>query len=259
MHREAPVPRARAARGTSRSSTEQRPSEQSCSAGKRQRQPEQQWDTGPGAAAAAEGAAGREGAETWPEQLQDPFWHWSHWKCKVLAREEGWPHTPLSPAVTYPWRQPELSPAPGWEWPPHLHSRRRQQELLSLCSNSQAGPAVPSLQGIPSHSRPLWCPQQEEDPWQPLWVPWRCGANKEVLSCSSRSGDGHGKTSTRNLLLFLPSPSPCETFCAWFFPALQGPVRQTWLLFWGMWGAPLSPAGSISPCAAPAWAPGEAV
>lgn len=50
-----------------------------------------------------------------------------------------------------------------------------------MCSSSQAGPAMPSLQGIPSHSRPLWCAQQEEDPWQPLWVPWRCGATNEVL------------------------------------------------------------------------------
>lgn len=47
-----------------------------------------------------------------------------------------------------------------------------------------------------------------------------------MLSCSSWSGDGHGKTSTRNPLLFLLSPSPSETFCAWFFPALQSPVRQ---------------------------------
>lgn len=50
-----------------------------------------------------------------------------------------------------------------------------------MCSSSQAGPAIPSLRGIPSHSRPLWCAQQEEDPWQPLWVPQRCGANEEVL------------------------------------------------------------------------------
>lgn len=50
-----------------------------------------------------------------------------------------------------------------------------------MCSSSQAGPAIPSLRGIPSHSRPLWCAQQEEDPWQPLWVPRRCGANEEVL------------------------------------------------------------------------------
>lgn len=44
-------PHARAARGTSRSSTEQRPTEQSWSTGKRRRQ---QWDAGPGSWAAAE-------------------------------------------------------------------------------------------------------------------------------------------------------------------------------------------------------------
>lgn len=76
----------------------------------------------------------------------------------------------------------------------------------------------------------------------------RCWA---VLKCSSWSGDGHGKTSTRNLLLFLPSPSPSETFCAWFFPALQSPVKQdgAWDMGAGLGDVenPLSPAGSISP------------
>lgn len=112
-------------------------------------------------------------------------------------------------------------------WAP-LCWERGQQEHLShtLCSSSQAGPAIPSLQGILSHSRPLQCAQQEEDPWQPPWVPQRCGGNKEVLGYSSHSGDERGKISTRNLLLFLPSPSPSETFCAWFFPALLNPVRQ---------------------------------
>lgn len=77
----------------------------------------------------------------------------------------------------------------------------------------------------------------------------RCWA---VLSCSSRSGDGHGKTSTRNLLLFLPSPCPSEAFCAWFFLALQGPVRQdgagTRVLVWGDVGSsPLPCRVHLSP------------
>lgn len=101
------------------------------------------------------------------------------------ARGEGWPHTPLSPAVTSPrLRQTELSTV-LWDVSGHCHlhvGSSQQQERLScpVCSSSQAGPDIPSLQGISSHSRPLWCAQQEEDPWQPLWVPQRCGANKEV-------------------------------------------------------------------------------
>lgn len=171
-----------------------------------------------------------------PEQLQDPFWHWSHRNGRMLARGEGWLHTPLSPAFTsprHPWRQTELSTATGWEWPPHLHmgfslgtgkegSRSScpcapAAKLGQLCLHSKGFPVTPDHSGVPSRRRipgsPSGCPGGVEQPM-------RCWA---VLSCSSQSGDGHPPW---NLLLFLPSPSPCETCCAWFFPALQSPVRQ---------------------------------
>lgn len=164
----------------------------------------------------------------------------------MLALGEGWLHTPLSPAVTsprHPWRQTELSSATGWEWPPHLHtgsslgtgkgSSRSScpcapaAKLGQLSLHSKGFPVTPDHSGVPSRRRipgsPSGCPGGVEQTK-------RCWA---VLSCSSRSGDGHGKRSTRTLLLFLPSSSPCETFCAWCFPAQQSPVRQTWLLVWG--------------------------
>ncbi|XP_041323050.1 uncharacterized protein LOC121353351 [Pyrgilauda ruficollis] len=113
-------PQGRAARGTSRSSTEQRPSEQSWSTGKRRRQRSSSGIQGQEAGQQqTEGAGGREGAAS-REQQQDPFSHWSHRKCKMLPRGKGWLHTPLSPAVTsprHPWRQTELSTATGCEWP----------------------------------------------------------------------------------------------------------------------------------------------
>lgn len=144
----------------------------------------------------------------------------------------------------------------------HLHTgsslgtdREGSRSLsCTMCSSSQAGPAISSLQGIPRHSRPLRCAQQEEDPWQPLWLPQRCGANEEVLGNAEMQQPvwrWPWKTSTRNLLLFLPSPSPSETFVpdsSQLCRAQSGRmVHRTWVLVWGRWGTPLSPAGSISP------------
>lgn len=96
------------------------------------------------------------------------------------------------------------------------------------CSSSQAGPMIPSLRGLPrvtpDHSGVLSGRKTPGSPtvWQGAPEVWeqmkRCAA---VLSCGSYSGVGNGKASTGNLFLFLPSPSPSETFGARFFPALQ--------------------------------------
>lgn len=158
-------PRAGAARGTSRSSTEQRPSEQSCSTGQRQRQPEQQWDTGPGGrAAAAQGAGGREGAETWPLQPGKALsscripsgtgaignakcWLWERGgftpRCHLLSHLPGIPGGRLSSAV----------PRDGSG---HLTCTRAP--LLALARGA-AGAPVPVLQ------QPSWasCPFTPRD------------------------------------------------------------------------------------------------
>lgn len=62
--------------------------------------------------------------------------------------------------------------------------------------------------------------------------------------------------------LFLPCPSLPETYCAWFFTALQSPVRQddAWDMGAGLGGCGELPSplqGPALPCAAPAWAPGD--
>lgn len=146
------------------------------------------------------------------------------------------------PAVTspeHPWRQTELSTVP-WDVSGHCHLHvgfslgTEKEGSRSACPapcapaaklgqpslHSEGFPVTPDPSGVLSRRRipgsPSGCPRGVEQTK-------RCWA---VLSCSSLSGDGHGKTSSRNLLLFLPSPSPSETFCAWFFPALQSPVRQ---------------------------------
>lgn len=114
--------------GTSRSSTEQRPTEQSWSTGKRQRQPEHSSSSGykarkPGSSRPEDAGAGREQGpgslqpRQSHDQQQDPLLQWSrcHRKCQVLARREGWLHCLLSPAVTsarHPWRPAELSTVP---------------------------------------------------------------------------------------------------------------------------------------------------
>lgn len=192
------------------------------------------------------------------------------------------------PAVTspeHPWRQTELSTVP-WDVSGHCHlhvgfSLGTEKEGSRSACPAPCAPAAklgqPSLHSegfpvIPDHSGVL---SRRRIPGSPSGCPGgveqmkRCWA---VLSCSSLSGDGHGKTSSRNLLLFLPSPSPSETFCAWFFPALQSPVRQdgAWDTGAGLGGCgdPLSPAGSISPlccsslgswgsCVALAWGKGR--
>lgn len=105
---------------------------------------------------------------------------------------------PVSPAVTspgHPWRQTELSTVPrALSGHHHLHMGSSlgtgKEGSRSTCPAPRAPAASlgqPSLQSkgfpvIPDHSG-VWSKQS--------WA---------VLSCSSWFGDGHGKTSTRNLL-----------------------------------------------------------
>lgn len=165
----------------------------------------------------------------------------------MLARGEGWLHCLLSPAVTsprHPWRQTELSTVPrALSGHHHLHVGSSLSTGKEGSRSACPVPCAPAANlGQPSlHSKGFpECSAGQGSLAAPLGAPEVCGAKRcwAVLSCSSWSGDGHRKTSTRNLLLFLPSPSSSETFCAWFFPALQSPqsgrmVYGTWVLVWG--------------------------
>lgn len=145
-------------------------------------------------------------------------------RCHLLSHLPGVPGGRLSSALPRDGSgHLTCTRAPLWHWEGGSRSScpcAPAAKLGQLSLHSKGFPVTPDHSGVPSRRRipgsPSGCPGGVEQTK-------RCWA---VLSCSSQSGDGRAKTSTRNLLLFLPSPSPCETFCAWFFPALQSPVRQ---------------------------------
>lgn len=94
-----------------------------------------------------------------------------------------------------------------------------------------------------------------------------CGAKRcwAVLSCSSWSGDGHRKTSTRNYSCFFPLLPLLKHFVPGSSQLCRAPSQAGWCMgrgCWsgGMWGCnPFPLQGPSLPCAAPAWAPGEAL
>ncbi|XP_027654110.2 uncharacterized protein LOC119146593 [Falco rusticolus] len=95
------------------------------------------------------------------------------------------------------------------------------------CSSSQAGPTIPLLQGLPrvtpDRSSVLSGRKTPGSPTARQGAPEMWDQTKRclvVLSCGSHSGVGNRKASIGNLFLFLPSPSPSETFCLWFFRAV---------------------------------------
>lgn len=174
-----------------------------------------------------------------------PRWSHHHRKCKTLqAWGEGWFRTLPSPTVVspkHPWRQTQLGMPPGLPWGCRvaavtcmwapLHAGKEgssERPSCTRCASSQDGPMIPSLRGLPSVTpdrssvlsgrKTASSPTVQQGALEVREQMKRCSA---VLSCGTRSGVGNGKASTGNLFLFLPSPSPSETFCAQFFPALQ--------------------------------------
>ncbi|XP_039552631.1 uncharacterized protein LOC120496346 [Passer montanus] len=301
MHREEPVPQGRAARGASRSSTEQRPSEQSWSVA---------GGGGSGAAAAGHGArrpghgARRpgHGARRPGHGARRPGS--SSLRVLQAGKEQRAGHSSLGKAVSS--RIPSRTGAIGnakcclgerGGFTPHCHllshlpgvlggklssalprdvSGHHHLHMGSFLGTGEEGsrsscPCTPSSQ-LSLHSKGFPVTPDHSGVLSRRRIP---GSPSGCPGGVEQRGAGQFWAAAAGLEMAMAKHPPGIYSC--FFPLLPlvkrfvpgssqlcraqsgRMVHETWVLVWGMWGTPLSPAGSISPCAAPAWAPGEAV